>query len=141
MFKVEVASVAEYFAFDRARRPDLEALDAAIRASAPGLGRYFHAGTPRGQPGMRFRMIGYGLHIGETGSEWPRIGVALQKNYISVYLLDAEALELWRGRLGELRMGKGNFSFQRFQDLDPRNLAGMLADVAHRSAGAPGPGS
>lgn len=39
---------------------------------------------------MRFKMIGYGKTQRPAGSgkllDWPVVGVALQKNYISVYL-------------------------------------------------------
>src|SRR5436190_19779913 len=90
MFKVDVDSLEAYFAFDPTREPDITALDAAIRRSAPRLTRYFHAGTPAGEPGMRFKMIGYGpFHYASSSGravEWPAIGVALQKNYISVYI-------------------------------------------------------
>ena len=89
MFKVDADSLDAYFNFDPARRKDLEGLDEAIRTSAPSLKRHFHAGTPAGEAGMRMRMIGYGrfryaIKSGKTTS-WPVIGVALQKNYISVY--------------------------------------------------------
>ena len=117
-------SVEAYLAFDPARRDDLEALGRLIEA-ATGLNRYFHAGTPAGQPGMRFRMIGYGRTLSERGVEWPAIGVALQKNYLSVYL-PAAALEPYRGRLGALRMGQGNFSFVRLQDLAVEAVDEML---------------
>jgi hypothetical protein len=129
MFKVDADSVEAYFAFDPARRGDLQGLDALIQAAAPKLERYFHAGTPAGTPGMRFRMIGYGLTTSENGVEWPRVGVALQKNYISVYLQAAAVLERYRGRLGELRMGQGNFSFVRFGDLKAVVVKELLGDV------------
>lgn len=124
MFKVDVDSVEAYLRFDPARRGDLEALDLAIRAA--GLPRYFHVGTPKGQPGMRFKMIGYGRTVSAGGLEWPRVGVAFQKAYISVYLLEAAALEPFRGRLGEVRMGQGNFSFVRFADLNGAALTALL---------------
>ncbi len=134
MFKVDVGSIGAYLEFDPARRNDLEALDALIRTAAPHLERYFHAGTPAGTPGMRFRMIGYGLTKSENGVEWPRVGVALQKNYISVYVQAAEVLERYRGRLGELRMGQGNFSFVRFADLKADVAGQMLREVANQDS-------
>ena len=80
--------------------------------SRSSLKRYFHKGTPAGEPGMRFKMIGYGesFYRATTGEnvEWPVVGVALQKNYISVYFAvtkrGAAVTDPYAGRLGELRM-------------------------------------
>jgi hypothetical protein len=87
MFKAPAESLEAYFNFDPARKRDLESLDALIRRNAVGLARYFHQGTPPGEPGMRFKMIGYGPFHYPTKSGasvlWPVIGVALQKNYIA----------------------------------------------------------
>ena len=86
MFRVDVDNLQSYFDFDPKRTIDLQKLDRLVRESAPGLKRYFHRGTPPGEPGMRFKMIGYGrlrclARSGES-VEWPAVGVALQKNYI-----------------------------------------------------------
>jgi len=70
VFNVPAATLKEYFAYDPLRKADLEKLDRFVRATAPALTRYFHAGTPAAGKDV----------------EWPVIGVALQKNYISVYL-------------------------------------------------------
>jgi hypothetical protein len=138
MFRVEVDSLEAYFAFDPARKSDLERLDALIGTAAPSLERYFHKGTPAGEPGMRFKMIGYGpFHfLAKTGKEvlWPVIGVALQKNYISVYFAvtknGAAITDSYRGRLGELRSGDNNFSFRRFSELDAAVLSDLVAEAA-----------
>lgn len=60
MFRLDVDSLKDYLDFDLKRRSDLRKLDMLIIRSAPGLKRYFHSGTPAGEPGMRFKMIGYG---------------------------------------------------------------------------------
>jgi hypothetical protein len=65
-------------------------LDALIRATAPTLKRYFHRGTPAGEARMRMKMIGYGkfryaIKSGKS-TQWPVIGGALQKNYITSML-------------------------------------------------------
>lgn len=90
MFRVTADSLESYLDFDPARKPDLLRLHDLIRKAAPGLRRYFHKGTPAGEAGMRMKMIGYGkfryaIKSGKT-AEWPVIGVALQKNYISMYV-------------------------------------------------------
>jgi hypothetical protein len=138
MFKVPAESLEDYLAFDPARTGDLEALDRLIRASAPALTRYFHAGTPAGEIGMRFKMIGYGQtrYIVKSGEStvWPVIGVALQKNYISVYFAVNKAgspiVDFYAGQLGELRSGRNNFSFERFSDLDSTALSSLVEETA-----------
>jgi hypothetical protein len=142
MFRVKANSVREYIDFDPRRSADLLKLDALIRKSAPGLVRYFHAGTPAGSPGMRMRMIGYGrfLYLATQGSEieWPVLGVALQKNYISVYLSVTKEgqpiLQAYRGALGELRSGNNNFSFRSFDELNAGVLAELLSEAAQMFA-------
>src|SRR5271169_1867436 len=138
MFKVEVGSVEDYLAFDPGRRGELEGFDAAMAGSAPGLERHFHAGTPVREPGMRFKMIGYGRfqYPSPKGTlvAWPVVGVALQKNYISVYLSvtkdGAPLLAGYAARLGALRAGRNNFSFERFADLNGPTLEALIADAA-----------
>lgn len=147
MFRVDAGGLKDYFTFDPSRKSDLERLDALIRRAAPNLKRYFHKGTPPGQPGMRFKMIGYGKSFypatsGEA-AEWPVVGVALQKNYISVYFSVTEdgapVTHHYAGRLGEARMGRNNFSFDRFEDLNCDAVAHLIAKVARmfETSGAP----
>ena len=139
MYRVTADSLAAYLDFDQARRPDLARLHGLIRKAAPSLRRYFHQGTPAGEAGMRMKMIGYGkfryaIKSGKT-TEWPVIGVALQKSYISVYVAvtkgGAPIVPTYAGRLGGLRMGRNNFSFERFDDLKVSALASLFAEVAH----------
>ena len=90
MFRVAADSLEAYLAFDPGRTADLEQVHALMRKAAPSLKRHFHAGSPAGEAGMRMNMIGYGqfryaIKSGKT-AVWPVIGVALQKNYISIYV-------------------------------------------------------
>ena len=109
MFKVEAANLREYLDYDPNRRGDLEAADRSIQQAAPNLDRHFHRGAALGAPGMRLCMIGYGKFSYPTKSgarvEWPVIGLALQKNYISIYLSltkgNRAILDEYRGKLGE----------------------------------------
>jgi hypothetical protein len=145
VFRVDVDSLREYFDFDPARKGDLQKLDKLLKVSAPGLKRYFHRGTPAGEPGMRFRMIGYGRfeYLAREGKtvEWPAIGVALQKNYISVYLsLTTEGAPLLRsyaGKIGAARAGGNNFSFKAYEDLDVRWLGSLFAEADRIFSGDP----
>jgi hypothetical protein len=140
VFKVDATNVETYLAFDPVRRTDLEQIDALMAVSAPRLTRYFHAGTPPGEPGMRFKMIGYGqFHYAAANGkpvEWPVIGVALQKNYISLYVAPHQngrpITDSYAGRLGELRSGDGNFSFRTFSDLSVVETAALFSEVQYR---------
>jgi hypothetical protein len=134
MFKVDVGSLEAYLSFDEARKPELEKLDALIRKVAPALTRHFHAGTPAGSAGMRMKMIGYGkssysIKSGKT-TPWPVIGVALQKSYISVYFAvrwrGEPVTKPYLGKLGELKSGRNNFSFEKFDDLNVDVLAALI---------------
>jgi hypothetical protein len=137
MFRVDVDSLKDYLDFDLNRKGDLQSLDNLIRSSAPGLKRYFHLGTPAGQPGMRFKMIGYGKfqYVARSGQyvDWPAVGVSLQKNYISVYLSvmkgGASLIRSYSGKLGERRAGGNNFSFRTYEELDIRQLASLFAEA------------
>lgn len=141
MFRVDADDLKSYLSFDPARKGDLQKLDKLLRIAAPGLKRYFHKGTPAGEPGMRFRMIGYGRshYIARSGEqvEWPVVGVALQKSYISVYLslpesvtkAGAPLVQSYAGRLGECRAGRNNFSFVRFDDLNVAAVSALVAEA------------
>jgi hypothetical protein len=138
MFRVTADNLAAYLAFDPARTAELDALHAVMRKAAPALKRHFHAGTPAGEAGMRMNLIGYGefryaIRSGKTAS-WPVIGVALQKNYISVYVAvtrNAKPLvPFYAGKLGEKRMGGNNFSFEKFADLKAQAVASLFAEAA-----------
>jgi hypothetical protein len=65
--------------------------------------------------------------------EWPVVGVALQKSYISVYLSIAKdgapLVDSYAGKLGELRIGRNNFSFVRFDDLNLATVSALLAEA------------
>lgn len=137
MFQVRADSLESYLRFDPERRQDLDKLNALIRRAAPNLRRYFHAGTPAGEAGMRMKMIGYGrfqysIRSGKSTS-WPVIGVALQLHYISVYVsVTKNGLPIVRsymGKLGESRMGRNNFSFEHFDDLQVENVAKLCREI------------
>jgi hypothetical protein len=137
VFRVDADNLQAYFDFDPKRRIDLQKLDKLVRESAPGLKRYFHRGTPPGEPGMRFKMIGYGRfhYRARSGKsvEWPVVGVALQKNYISVYLSAAKdgvpLLQSYAGKLGEVRSGHNNFSFEKYEDLATPAVSSLFAEA------------
>lgn len=139
MFRVTASSIEEYFAFDPARESDLRAVDEAIRAAAPTLPRWFVQGTPEGKPGMRMTMIGYGdfMYTVKSSPEpirWPVVGLALQKNYLSLYCSarDGErpfALD-YADRLGKVDVSdKGVIRFKNAGDLNLDELRAMIGDL------------
>ena len=138
MYRVTADSLENYLAFDPARKSDLLRLHGLIRKAAPSHRRYFHRGTPAGEAGMRMKMIGYGKfrYAVKSGQpvEWPVIGVALQKNYISVYVAVRKSgqpiVQTYEGKLGELRMGRNNFSFERYDDLKIDAVSSLFAEIA-----------
>jgi len=138
MYRVTADSLENYLAFDPARKSDLLRLHSLIRKTAPSLRRHFHRGTPAGEAGMRMKMIGYGKfrYAVKSGQpvEWPVIGVALQKNYISVYVAVRKSgqpiVQTYEGKLGELRMGRNNFSFERYDDLKIDAVSSLFAEIA-----------
>ncbi|MDR2975832.1 MAG: DUF1801 domain-containing protein [Streptococcaceae bacterium] len=131
MFKVDANSRESYLLAAGERKSDLEKLDAFIQTSAPKLSAYFHPGTALGQPGMRVKLLAYGetFYLSSSGKkvEWPVIAVALQKNYISVYVWSAVSIADFIGKLGECKVGKrNNFSFVKFSDLKLGPLEKLL---------------
>jgi hypothetical protein len=137
MHKVQATTLDEYFNADPARKSDLEALDALIREAAPRLKRWFYAGASDGKPGMRMSLIGCGLFQYEMKSgarvEWPILGMALQKNYLTLYTSvfkdDAPIVDQYTGKLGELRSGVNNFSFVTFGQLDRDAVTALIKDI------------
>jgi hypothetical protein len=137
MFKVDANSLEEYFEFDHKRKQDLLSIDQLIRSSSPGLTRWFYPGAADGAAGMKFRMIGYGkfqyaVKSGKT-VDWPIIGMALQKNYISLYIAVTKngrpIVDDYAGKLGELKTGKNNFSFISYDQLNIKGVKSLLANI------------
>ena len=99
--------------------------------------RHFHRSTPAGEPGMRFKMIGYGRssYLANNGQcvSWPALGVALQKNYISVYVSVRKngrpIVPRHARRLSGVRTAESNFSFVRFDDLDATAFSALVIEV------------
>ena len=81
-------------------------------------------------------MIGYGEMSWERPSGsgvWPLIGVAAQKQYISIYVSavkDGETLaERYQDRLGKTNNGKNCIRFRRLDDIDPDELSDAVRDA------------
>lgn len=97
------------------RRPIIETLDKLIRKTVPKL-----------QPFMISGMLGYGPYPYRTKSglegEWMLVGLANQKNYVSLYLCAADTdgyvAEKNKNRLGKVSVGRSCIRFKKLEDLN-----------------------
>jgi hypothetical protein len=97
------------------RRQALSELHAAIKKAAPEL-----------KPHIAHGMVGYGPFPYKTRSgcegDWFVVGLASQKNYISLYLCacddDGYLAERNKDKLGRVSVGKSCIRFKRLEDLN-----------------------
>ncbi len=114
-------------------REDIATLDAVISEVMAGEERVLWEGQFWG--GSEQRIIGYGAYRykGRSGAEgeWFVIGLAVQKNYLSLYVSGAEdgvsLAKLYAPRLGKVKAGSANLQFKRAADLDLEELREMVA--------------
>ena len=109
------------------RRPDIQRLHDLVRETAPEL-----------EPTMEFGMLGYGkFHYKyKTGREgdWMKVGIANNKQYISLYCCAADergyVAERYRERLPKANIGKSCVRFKRLSDLDEEVLKDLLRETS-----------
>jgi Domain of unknown function (DU1801) len=114
-------------------REDFATLDGRISDVMAGEERVLWEGKFWG--GTQQQIIGYGSYRykGRSGAEgeWFVVGLAAQKNYLSVYVSGAEngtpLAKLYAPRLGKVKAGSANLQFKRAADLDLDVLAEMVA--------------
>jgi uncharacterized protein YdhG (YjbR/CyaY superfamily) len=104
------------------RRTDIAAIDERIRTVAPELRRYMDRG-----------MLAYGRYryryASKREGDWPVLGVASNKAYISLYASPA-GVEPWAGRLPKANVGKGCIRFRHASDLDLDVIDEVIAAAA-----------
>lgn len=113
-------------------RSDLITLDREIGAVMEGLPRALYEGKLWG--GTDQEIIGYGLdsYVRSDGKrvEWFVVGLALQRNYISIYVNTVEdrlyLAEKYGKRLGKVKVGKSSISFSRLDDIDLDELVALV---------------
>jgi len=125
---------------------DIRLLDSAISSEMAGHERYLIEGKFWG--GTDQEIIAYGTYTytsrsGKSG-EWHIVGLAQQKNYISVYCNavegDTYVVETWADRLGKVKAGKSAVTFKRLGDIDLDALLEMIArgrDIMSTDPAAP----
>lgn len=113
------------------RREIIHTLDHLIRRAAPELSR-------ENNTFMLYGMIGYGPYhykykSGREG-DWCYIGLASQKNYVSLYLCvadkDGYLAENNKDRLGKVSVGKSCIRFKKLADVDLAVLTELVQKTA-----------
>ena len=118
----------EYIAqVEEKRRDDIQKLHDLVREVAPEL-----------EPTMEFKMLGYGKmkykYASGREGEWMKIGIANNKQYISVYCCAADdegyVAERYKERLPKASIGKSCVRFKRVSDLDEDVLRELIRESA-----------
>jgi|ERR1700684_1290179 hypothetical protein len=126
--QLKVGTPAEYLAeLDEPRKSEVAALDKMIRKLAPKLAPFIHAGM------LAYGPWHYKYASGREG-DWFRIGLASNKNYISLYILATEGktyvTEKFKKGLPKASIGKSCVRFKRLGDLDEAALAKLIREWA-----------
>lgn len=123
-------------------RPDLQRLDEIISGVMQEHPRELWEGIFWG--GTEQTIIGYG-NLTMTQSkgrevEWFMVGLARQKNHISVYVNAVEdgryVAEKYAAALGKVKVGKASIAIKRLADLDLDTLATVIT-IARDQLGPP----
>lgn len=130
--KNEAKSIEEYLsAVPGERRKDFDFLHDFIQKTVPGLKPYYAS-----------NMIGYGsfqyLDSKKQKRDWHVIGLANQKNYISIYVCaisdNQYAAEKYGKELGKVSVGKSCISFKKIEDVNLDTLR-IVLKVCEESPG------
>ncbi len=114
------------------RGEEMRQLDRSITERMPDAGRHLYEGKFWG--GSEQEIVGYGVmdYTNRSGDavEWFTVGLAAQKNYISIYVNavenDAYLLGQYKGKLGKVKMGSASISFDSLDDVDYESLMGLV---------------
>jgi hypothetical protein len=113
-------------------RDDIASLDGVIAEAMSGEERTLWEGVFWG--GSSQHIIGYGSYRykGRSGAEgeWFKVGLAAQKNYLSLYVnaaADGQSLaNIYAPRLGKVKAGSANLQFKRAADVDLEVLRELI---------------
>lgn len=114
------------------RRTEIARLDELIRKTVPKLEPHVVAGM------LAYGPFHYRYPSGREG-DWFRIGVASNKQYISLYACAADdrgyVAERYRKRLPKADIGKSCVRFKKVDDLDLVALRALLKETAKTGFG------
>lgn len=121
---------------DGQRGDEIRALDKAISERMPDAGRHLYEGKFWG--GSDQQIVGYGVvdYTNQSGDEveWFLVGLAPQKNYISMYVnavVDGEyLLRRYEKKLGRAKVGSASISFDSIEKVDLDNLMALVDEAA-----------
>ncbi len=133
MFKpVGAKTIKEYFdQLPPDRRKAMDFLHNFVQKVAPSL-----------KPNFLYNMPGYGSFKYKSYKggflDWPTIGIASQKNYISVYVCAVEngeyIAEKHKAELGKVSVGKSCIRFKKLEDVNLKTLERVIK-LAEKSPG------
>lgn len=108
-------------------RDDMKILDKELSTLMQGSSRKLWVGKFWG--GTDQTIIGYG-DLSYTRSdkqlvEWFVVGLALQKNYLSIYV-SMYPVKSYAGDLGKVKTGASNISFKKLSDIDLVELRKLI---------------
>lgn len=131
--QLKVSSPEEYIAkLEEPRKSDIAALDKLVRKAAPKLEPFIHNGM------LAYGPFHYKYASGREG-DWFRIGIANNKQYISLYACAADekgyVAERYKDKLPKANIGKSCVRFKRFSDLDQKALIALLKETAKTGFG------
>lgn len=125
--RIEAKNPEDYISkLEEPRKGEIERLHKLVRAAAPSM-----------TPVMDFGMIGYGkFHYryksGREG-DWMLIGLASQKNYISLYVTCTKEgqylAESYKPLLPKASIGKSCIRFKKLADVDIKVLEKLLKEA------------
>jgi len=118
------------------RGEEMRQLDRSITERMPGAGRHLYEGKFWG--GSDQQIVGYGVmdYTNRSGDavEWFTVGLAAQKNYISMYVNAVEndnyLLGQYEGKLGKVKTGSASISFNTLDDVDYESLMDLVERAA-----------
>lgn len=116
----------ELFAAAGERADDLRRVDILIQETAPEMERYMLGG------GLGYGAYHYTYASGQEG-DWPTIGLALQKNHLSLYICavkdDRYLAELYSQDLGKVSTGKSCIRFKKADDLNLEQVKKIIREA------------
>jgi hypothetical protein len=123
-------------------RDDIARLDQEISRVMKGHERVLWEGKFWG--GSDQNIIGYGTYSyrGKSGAsgEWHIVGLAAQKNYITVFVVAVEngkyLAESFKDRLGKAKIGRSSISFKRLSDINLPVLLELITRARQVQLGA-----
>ena len=124
--KVQAETIEEFFTADPEKEADLRAVDQLVRETLPGVSRELMNTSS-------ITLLAYRPE-GTSHDDWPPIGLAPQKHYISLYVSGEKQGQplgdYYADRLGETNNGKACIRFRKLADVSRDELRQLILDAA-----------